>query len=67
MTRRRACAKVGNRIVSGSYVTSTGALRIGGNSIWGEYSAGLIDEVRVYDRALTPAEIALDMERPITP
>jgi hypothetical protein len=60
-------AEAGNRTVSGSLVTSTGALRIGGNSVWGEYFTGLIDEVRVYNRALTPAEIALDMGRPITP
>ncbi len=31
----------------------TGALRIGGNSIWGEYFNGQIDEVRVYNRALS--------------
>ena len=38
--------------VAGSIVTSTGALRIGGNAIWGEFFSGLIDEVRVYNRAL---------------
>ena len=27
--------------------------QIGGNTIWGEFFAGLIDEVRVYNRALT--------------
>ena len=32
---------------------SAGALRIGGNSVWGEYFRGLIDEVRIYNRALT--------------
>ena len=36
----------------GALLTSTGALRIGGNSIWGEYFQGRIDEVRVYNRAL---------------
>jgi len=35
-------------------------LRIGGNSIWGEFFTGYIDEVRVYNRALTQAEIASD-------
>ena len=30
-------------------------LQIGGNTIWGEYFQGLIDEVRVYNRALTAA------------
>ena len=40
---------------------STGALRIGGNSIWGEYFAGLIDEAHVYNRALSAAEVTTDM------
>ena len=35
----------------GAISTSTGALRIGGNVLWGEYFQGLIDEVRVYNRA----------------
>ena len=37
--------------------TSTAPLKIGGNAIWGEYFSGLIDEVRVYNRALSAAEI----------
>ena len=40
-------------------------LRIGGNTIWGEYFAGQIDEVRVYNRALTAAEIQGDMNRAV--
>lgn len=47
--------------VSGTIQTSTGALRIGGNAIWGEYFQGLIDEVRIYNRALSSAEIVTDM------
>jgi hypothetical protein len=42
-----------------------GALRIGGNTIWGEYFVGRIDEVRVYSRALTQPEIQSDMTTPI--
>ena len=38
-----------------------GALKIGGNSIWGEYFQGDIDEVRIYNRALTATEIQADM------
>ena len=34
---------------------------IGGNTVWGEYFAGLIDEVRIYNRALSAAEIQTDM------
>src|SRR3954469_1507600 len=47
--------------VGGNIKTSTGVLRIGGNSIWGEYFRGLIDEVRIYNRALSAAEIQTDM------
>jgi hypothetical protein len=50
-----------SRPLSGALLTSDGALRIGGNSVWGEYFEGLIDDVRVYDRALTAAEIQADM------
>ena len=39
-------------------------LKIGGNAVWGEWFAGQIDEVRVYDRVLTAAEIAADMNAP---
>jgi hypothetical protein len=52
---------------SGSLATSNSPLRIGGNSIWGEYFNGLIDEVRVYNRALTTTELQNDMNRSITP
>ena len=43
----------------------TGALRIGGNSVWGEYFKGLIDEVRIYNRALTASEIQGTCNTPI--
>jgi hypothetical protein len=59
-------AQVGSRAVSGALLTSTGALRIGGNSIWGEFFKGLIDEVRVYNRALSATEIQTDMNTAIT-
>jgi N,N-dimethylformamidase beta subunit-like, C-terminal/Domain of unknown function (DUF4082)/Concanavalin A-like lectin/glucanases superfamily/Bacterial Ig-like domain/Bacterial Ig domain len=50
---------------NGSVTTSNGALRIGGNSVFGDYFQGLIDEVRVYSRALTQGEIRSDMSTPI--
>ena len=53
-------------IASGSIISSTGALRIGGNTIWGEYFNGLIDEVRIYSRALSATEIQTDMNRAVT-
>ena len=51
---------------TGALLTSTGALRIGGNSVWGEFFQGMLDEVRVYNRALTQAEIQTDMATPVT-
>jgi concanavalin A-like lectin/glucanase superfamily protein/Big-like domain-containing protein len=53
--------------VAGTILASTGQLRIGGNNIWGEWFSGLIDEVRVYKRTLTAAEIQADMNAPVTP
>jgi RHS repeat-associated protein len=50
---------------SGSLTNSSDPLRIGGNAQWGEYFAGRIDEVRIYNRALSPAEIQADMNAPI--
>jgi hypothetical protein len=47
--------------VLGDMETSATPLRIGGNAVWGEYFSGLIDEVRVYNRALTQAEVQTDM------
>ena len=41
--------------------TAAGPLTFGANNVWGERFRGLIDEVRIYNRALTPAEIASDM------
>ena len=46
---------------------SRGALRIGGNAVWSEYFSGLIDEVRIYNRALTAGEIGQDMATPVNP
>lgn len=43
---------------------SSSPLKIGGNAVWAEWFAGQIDEVRVYDRVLTAAEITADMNAP---
>jgi len=56
----------GTRNLSGSIATSTGPLRIGGNAVWGEYFAGVIDEVRVYSRAQSVAEIQSDLNTPVS-
>lgn len=57
--------QVGSRATTGALLTSTGALRIGGNSIWGEFFQGQIDEVRIYNRALSLAEVQTDMNTAI--
>jgi fibronectin type 3 domain-containing protein len=46
---------------TGPIVTSFNALQIGGDSIYGQFFQGLIDEVRVYSVALSPAQIQADM------
>ena len=53
--------------VTGSLVASDGDLTIGGNAIWPEWFAGRLDDVRIYNRALSAAEIAADMQSPVTP
>ncbi len=45
-------------LLSGPIATSTDPFSIGGNPIWGEYFQGRIDEVSLYNRALSPDEIA---------
>lgn len=60
-------AQVASRNQTGAMPTTAGPLRIGGNSVWGEYFSGLIDEVRVYNNALTQAEIQTDMNTPVVP
>jgi hypothetical protein len=56
---------VATTAVTGTLAASNGALRIGGNSVWPEWFAGLIDEVRLYNRALTASEIQTDRNTPI--
>src|SRR5262249_18357209 len=40
-------------------------LQIGGDGLYGQYFNGLIDEVRIYNRALTQGEIQTDMSTPL--
>jgi PKD repeat protein len=56
---------VSSQAFSGRIQTSSSPLRIGGNSVWNEYFKGRIDEVRIYNRALSAAEIKTDMNAPI--
>ena len=58
--------QVATRLQTGLIKPSTGALRIGGNSIWGEYFHGLIDDVRIYNRALTKLEVQNDLKTAVS-
>lgn len=55
----------GTRAVTGTLTNSTGVLHIGGNAIWNEWYAGRIDDVRVYNRALSQSELQTDMATPV--
>jgi hypothetical protein len=58
-------SQVGSQAVTGNMVASASSLRIGGNTVWNEFFSGLIDEVRIYNRALSAAEIQTDSNTPI--
>ena len=57
--------QVASAAVSGVIQASSSALWIGGNQPYGEYFNGLIDDVRVYNRALSQPEIQTDMSTPL--
>jgi hypothetical protein len=54
-----------SRAAGGRLFTSDGPLRIGGDSLYAEWFAGLVDDVRVYDRPLDAAEIRADAAAPV--
>jgi hypothetical protein len=54
-----------SQAASGAITTSTGAIRIGGNTVWSEWFQGLIDDIRIYSRSLTPTEVQTDMQTPV--
>jgi glucose/arabinose dehydrogenase/PKD repeat protein len=58
-------SEVANRVVGGTLVNGAGPLQFGGNGIWPEWFAGRLDEVRVYSRALSAADVQADMSKPV--
>src|SRR5258708_3874484 len=58
-------AQVASQAQTAPLATTTGTLQIGGDSYPNEFFAGRIDQVRIYNRALTQAEIQADMTNPI--
>jgi hypothetical protein len=57
---------VSSTAASGAIQTSSSPLWIGGNNPYGEYFQGLIDEARVYNRALTATEVQSAMNTPLS-
>ena len=62
---RLAARTAGTTTATGAMPASTGPFRIGGNAVWDEFYAGLIDDLRLYNRALTATEIQADMATPV--
>ena len=60
-------AQVATRARTGNMVTPPNPLQIGGDSIYGQFFTGLIDEVRIYNQARTATDIQTDMTTPIAP
>ncbi|HXD23802.1 MAG TPA: LamG-like jellyroll fold domain-containing protein [Gemmatimonadaceae bacterium] len=58
-------AQVTSAARSGAIETNSNPLWIGGNNPYGEYFTGRIDDVRVYNRALTATELQADMNTPV--
>jgi hypothetical protein len=56
---------VASQAAAGSYQVNTSPLWIGGNAVYGEHFKGKLDDVRVYNRALSAAEIQQDMASPV--
>jgi Concanavalin A-like lectin/glucanases superfamily len=56
--------QVASTAKTGNIATSTNPLTLGSDPVYGQYFAGLIDNVRVYNTALTAAQIQTDMTTP---
>ncbi|MEV8513211.1 LamG-like jellyroll fold domain-containing protein [Dactylosporangium sp. NPDC051484] len=58
--------QVSTKPIAGALQQTSNPLSIGGNGPYGEYFKGLIDEARVYNRALTQAEVQTVMNTPLS-
>jgi methionine-rich copper-binding protein CopC len=55
----------GSLLTDGSITTSSLPLRFGGNAQDGEFFTGVLDNIRIYNRALNAGEIKVDMSTPV--
>jgi hypothetical protein len=53
------------RDITGNVTVSTSSLMLGGNTVWGEYFNGRIDNVRLYNRALNIIEVLANQTTPV--
>jgi PKD repeat protein len=58
-------ALAGTKAATGPLAGGSYPLRFGGNAVWKQWFKGRLDEVRIYDRALSPAQLHTDMTTPI--
>jgi chitodextrinase len=58
-------AQAATAAYAGAMAASARPLKLGGNAIWSEWFAGQIDDVRIYRRVLTAAQIQGDMATPV--
>lgn len=55
----------GSRAQSGNFAVSTNPLRIGGSTVWGgQFFQGRMDDVRIYNRAVSQTEITALAQHP---
>jgi hypothetical protein len=59
--------EAGSAPQNGAFRRSNDPLRFGGNALWREWFKGSLDEIRVYGRALSAAEVRSDMSRAVNP
>ena len=59
-------AEIAQQPAPASLALGAGPVRVGGNGVAGQFFSGLIDEVRIYANARTPAEISADMNLPVS-
>ena len=57
--------QVASAAATANIATSSNPLQIGGDDIYGQFFSGRIDEVRIYNRALSATEVQTDMNTPV--